>query len=62
MLMDLRMPVLDGVMAIKRISQQFPQSRVLALTTFDDDDLVFDALHAGAVGLFIKRCFSRKII
>jgi DNA-binding NarL/FixJ family response regulator len=60
-LMDLRMPVMDGVMATKRISQQFPQSRVLALTTFDDDDLVFDALHAGAVGYLLKDVSPEKL-
>ncbi len=60
-LMDLRMPVLDGVMATKRISQQFPQARVLALTTFDDDDLVFDALHAGAVGYLLKDVSPDKL-
>ncbi|MAT44478.1 MAG: DNA-binding response regulator [Anaerolineaceae bacterium] len=60
-LMDLRMPVLDGVLATKRISQQFPQSRVIALTTFDDDDLVFDALHAGAVGYLLKDVSPEKL-
>ncbi len=60
-LMDLRMPVLDGVSAIKRISQQYSAVKVIALTTFDDDDLVFDALHAGAVGYLLKDVSPEKL-
>ena len=47
-LMDLRMPGLDGVGASRRITQLPRAPRVLALTTFDDDASVFDALRAGA--------------
>ena len=53
-LMDLRMPVLDGVTATRRIHSEHPQSRVIVLTTFDDDEEVFDALRAGAVGYLLK--------
>ena len=49
-LMDLRMPVLDGVGATRRITALPRAPRVIALTTFDDDDSVFDALRAGALG------------
>src|SRR5215470_484242 len=48
-LMDLRMPVLDGIAATRRIAVEWPDVRVIALTTFDDDDDVFPALRAGAV-------------
>src|SRR2546422_2777599 len=53
-LMDLRMPVLDGVGATRRIAQLPRAPRVLALTTFDDDASVFDALRAGALGYLLK--------
>jgi DNA-binding NarL/FixJ family response regulator len=53
-LMDLRMPILDGVAATRRIHAGHPRSRVIVLTTFDDDEQVFDALRAGAVGYLLK--------
>ena len=53
-LMDLRMPVLDGVAATKRLRLEHPGVRVIALTTFDDDEDVFAALRAGAVGYLLK--------
>lgn len=53
-LMDLRMPVMDGVSATKRIKTQFPDVKVIALTTFNDDESVFDSIRAGAVGYLLK--------
>ncbi|MBN1955552.1 MAG: response regulator transcription factor [Anaerolineae bacterium] len=53
-LMDLHMPLLDGVAATKRLRAAQPGCRVIALTTFDDDAYVFDALRAGAVGYLLK--------
>jgi DNA-binding NarL/FixJ family response regulator len=53
-LMDLRMPVLDGVAATRRLLETNPAARVLALTTFDDDEYVFEALRAGAAGYLLK--------
>lgn len=55
-LMDLRMPVLDGVAATRRICARQPSAHVLVLTTFDEDDLVFEALRAGAKGYLLKAC------
>jgi DNA-binding NarL/FixJ family response regulator len=61
-LMDLRMPVLDGVSATRRIHAEYPQSRVIVLTTFDDDEQVFDALRAGAVGYLLKDTPSARLV
>jgi len=60
-LMDLRMPVLDGVSATRRLHQLLPDSRVIVLTTFDDDELVFDGLRAGAAGYLLKDVSSEKL-
>ncbi len=53
-LMDLRMPVLDGVAATRLIHKQFPQIQIIALTTFQDKELVHDALEAGAISYLLK--------
>ncbi len=60
-LMDLRMPILDGVTATKRIRDILPTSKIIVLTTFDDDDYVFDGLRAGAVGYLLKDVSSEKL-
>lgn len=61
-LMDLRMPVLDGVAATRRIHAEHPASRVIVLTTFDDDEDVFEGLRAGAVGYLLKDAPSEKLV
>ena len=53
-LMDIRMPVMDGVEATKQILQQLPSCCVLMLTTFEDDEYVREALRAGARGYLLK--------
>jgi DNA-binding NarL/FixJ family response regulator len=53
-LMDMQMPVLDGIGATRRVKQTLPECRVIALTTFDDKEIVFNALRAGAVGYLLK--------
>jgi len=60
-LMDLRMPILDGVSATRRFSSQLPDCRVIVLTTFDEDETVFDGLRAGAVGYLLKDVSSEKL-
>ncbi len=60
-LMDLRMPVMDGVTATKRIKDSLPQCKVIVLTTFDDDEDVFEGLRAGAVGYLLKDVSSEKL-
>jgi DNA-binding NarL/FixJ family response regulator len=61
-LMDLRMPVLDGVAATKRLQLEHPGVRVIALTTFDDDEDVFAALRAGALGYLLKDVSSARLV
>ena len=61
-LMDLRMPVLNGVAATERIQKEQPDSKVIVLTTFDDDEYVFDGLRAGAVGYLLKDVSSDKLV
>jgi DNA-binding NarL/FixJ family response regulator len=53
-LMDIRMPRLDGIGATRRIAEQLPATRVLILTTYDLDEYVFHALRAGASGFLLK--------
>jgi DNA-binding NarL/FixJ family response regulator len=60
-LMDLRMPVLDGVTATRRMHSLMPDCRVIVLTTFDDDEYVFEGLRAGAVGYLLKDVSSDKL-
>jgi DNA-binding NarL/FixJ family response regulator len=60
-LMDLRMPVLDGVAATRRLHDEQPEVRVIVLTTFDDDETVFDGLRAGAVGYLLKDTPSERL-
>lgn len=61
-LMDLRMPVLDGVAATRKLQNEFPHARVIVLTTFDDDEHIFEGLRAGAVGYLLKDVQSNKLV
>jgi DNA-binding NarL/FixJ family response regulator len=61
-LMDLHMPVLDGIAATRRLRAEQPEVRVLALTTFDDDEDVFEALRAGALGYLLKDVSSDRLV
>ena len=61
-LMDVRMPVLDGVRATRLLVETLPRCRVIVLTTFDDDEYVFDALRAGAAGYLLKDVASARLV
>ena len=53
-LMDIRMPVLDGISATRQLTSEGSATRVLILTTYDLDEYVYDALRAGASGFLLK--------
>jgi DNA-binding NarL/FixJ family response regulator len=61
-LMDLRMPVMDGVTATRQLRVAFPDVQVIALTTFDDDADVFAALGAGALGYLLKDVSGETLV
>jgi DNA-binding NarL/FixJ family response regulator len=61
-LMDVRMPVLDGIRATERIAAAGSASRVLILTTFDLDEYVYDALRAGASGFLLKDAPREQLV
>lgn len=60
-LMDIQMPELDGVAATRIIQEQSPGSKVIILTTFDDDEYVFEGLRAGAIGYLLKDVPSEQL-
>ncbi len=62
LLMDIRMPVMDGVEATRRIKRDFPGVQVIILTTFDEDEYIFQALRFGASGYLLKDAPPGKII
>lgn len=61
-LMDLKMPGMNGIQATRRIHQEYPGVRVLVLTTFGDDEWVFDAVRAGASGYLLKGTPRQELI
>lgn len=60
--MDIRMPQCDGVLATKNIKAACPKTKIIILTTFDDDDYIIQALKNGAAGYLLKNTSPDKII
>jgi DNA-binding NarL/FixJ family response regulator len=61
-LMDVRMPDLDGIAATRELLAAFPEVRVVILTTFEQDDYIFGALSAGASGFLLKRTTPEELV
>ncbi len=61
-LMDIRMPLMDGVECTRIIKRDYPGIKVLILTTFDDDEFIIDALKNGAIGYILKDLSSEKLV
>lgn len=61
-LMDLRMPKMNGIQATRLLRQQHPEVRVLVLTTYDADEWVFDAVRAGAAGYLLKDASREELL
>jgi DNA-binding NarL/FixJ family response regulator len=61
-LMDVRMPDLDGIAATRQVVDAVPDARVVILTTFEDDDYIFGALTAGASGFLLKRTSPEELL
>jgi DNA-binding NarL/FixJ family response regulator len=61
-LMDLRMPVMDGVEAIQAIREEFRAARIIALTTYEGDEDIYQALAAGASGYLLKDMLRTELI
>ena len=60
--MDVRMPDLDGISATREVLEAFPEVKVVILTTFEQDDYIFGALSAGASGFLLKRTRPEELI
>ena len=61
-LMDLRLPNISGVEAVTEIRKQFPNARIIVLTTFDGDEDIYRALQAGARGYLLKGMFGEELM
>ena len=61
-LMDIRMPNMNGVVATQRIKSEFPDTKVVVLTTFDDSDYILNAINHGASGYLLKDISSSALI
>ncbi len=61
-LLDLKMPVLDGIGAVRQILDEFPEARIIALTSFDGDQEIYRALEAGIRGYLLKESVHNEVL
>ncbi|MDO4473514.1 MAG: response regulator transcription factor [Eubacteriales bacterium] len=61
-LMDIRMPEMDGMVCTQIIKEYYPEIKIIILTTFDDDEYVFNALKHGASGYLLKGCSVKELV
>ncbi|MCX7611359.1 MAG: response regulator transcription factor [Ignavibacterium sp.] len=61
-LMDIEMPIMDGITATAELSEKYPNIKVIMLTVFDDDEKIFKAIRAGAMGYLLKEESPQKIV
>jgi DNA-binding NarL/FixJ family response regulator len=61
-LMDINLPGMNGIQCVSRLKKQLPDTQVLMLTTYDDGDLIFDSLRAGANGYLLKNMPQQEIV
>ena len=61
-LTDIKMPKLDGIAAAKRILQRYPETKIIALSMFEEEDLIVEMLEAGAKGYLLKNADKREIL
>lgn len=61
-LMDIDMPMVNGIEGVRRIRKRFPELLIIMQTVFDEDDKIFDSIHAGANGYILKKIKPEKII
>ena len=60
-LMDIRMPGMDGVLATKEVKEHYPDIKIIILTTFDDDEFIYSALKYGASGYLLKGASTEEL-
>lgn len=58
---DIKMPIMDGIAATRRLRQKFPEISIIALTMFDDESMIVDMLEAGAIGYLLKNVNGNEI-
>src|SRR5215207_9384325 len=61
-LMDLRMPEMDGLEATQKIKEEFPKTSILMLTAYDDPDWLWEAIRAGAAGYALKTATAQELL